>query len=88
MPAIDTQIIEEKTQKSLDKHYEVWYDGSGSNGFDLPGEPSGRGLVAPVTIRDVAGYAGVGVGTVSWRRSNRLITPLTPSPADSRSAKR
>jgi LacI family transcriptional regulator len=65
MPAIDTQIIEEKTQKSLDKHYEVWYDGSGSNGFDLPGEPSGRGLVAPVTIRDVAGYAGVGVGTVS-----------------------
>jgi DNA-binding LacI/PurR family transcriptional regulator len=65
MPAIDTQIIEEKTQKSLDKHYEVWYAGSGSKRFDLPGEPPGGELVAPVTIRDVAEYAGVGVGTVS-----------------------
>jgi DNA-binding LacI/PurR family transcriptional regulator len=65
MPDIDTQIVEEKTQKSLDKHYEVWYTGTGSKRFDLPGEPSGRGLVVPVTIRDVAEYAGVGVGTVS-----------------------
>jgi DNA-binding LacI/PurR family transcriptional regulator len=65
MPDIDAQIIAEKTQKSLDKHCEVWYAGNGSKRFDLPGEPSGRGLVAPVTIRDVAEYAGVGVGTVS-----------------------
>jgi DNA-binding LacI/PurR family transcriptional regulator len=65
MPDIDAQTIGEKSQKSLDKPDEVWYAGNGSKRFDLPGEPSGRGLVAPVTIRDVAGYAGVGVGTVS-----------------------
>jgi DNA-binding LacI/PurR family transcriptional regulator len=65
MPDIATKNIEEKSKKPLDKSQPVWYDGSGSNGSDLPGEPSGRGLVAPVTIRDVAECAGVGVGTVS-----------------------
>jgi LacI family transcriptional regulator len=65
MPDIDTQIVEEKRQKPLDKHWVVWYTGTGSKEFGLPGEPSGRGLVAAVTIRDVAEYAGVGVGTVS-----------------------
>jgi DNA-binding LacI/PurR family transcriptional regulator len=65
MPDIDAQTIGEKSQKSLDKPYKVWYAGNGSKRFDLSSEPSGRGLVAPVTIRDVAEYAGVGVGTVS-----------------------
>jgi len=65
MPGITTKNIEEKNKKTLDKHPVVWYTGTGSNKFDLPGEPSGRGLVAPVTIRDVAERAGVGVGTVS-----------------------
>jgi LacI family transcriptional regulator len=65
MPGITTKNIEEKSKKTLDKHPVVWYTGTGSNGFDLLGEPSGRGLVTHVTIRDVAEHAGVGVGTVS-----------------------
>jgi DNA-binding LacI/PurR family transcriptional regulator len=65
MPDITAQIVEEKRQKPLDKHSVAWYNGTGSKVFGLPVGPSGRGLVAPVTIRDVAEYAGVGVGTVS-----------------------
>lgn len=65
MPGIATQNNREKSQKTLDKHLAVWYIGNGSTWFDLPGGPSGRGLVARVTIRDVAEHAGVGVGTVS-----------------------
>jgi LacI family transcriptional regulator len=65
MPGITTQNIGEKTQKALDKHRVVWYTGTGSKMFHFPLGPLGRGLVAPVTIRDVAEYAGVGVGTVS-----------------------
>jgi LacI family transcriptional regulator len=65
MPGIATQNIEEKSQKPLDKHRLVWYTGTGSKWFHFPPGPIGRGLVAPVTIRDVAEYAGVGVGTVS-----------------------
>jgi DNA-binding LacI/PurR family transcriptional regulator len=65
MPHIATQIVEEERKNLLDKHFVVWYTGTGSKVLDLPDGPSGRGLVAPVTIRDVAEYAGVGVGTVS-----------------------
>jgi LacI family transcriptional regulator len=36
-----------------------------SSRFVFPLGPTGKGLVTPVTIRDVAEYAGVGVGTVS-----------------------
>ncbi len=56
---------EKKTGNPLDRRGEVCYNGTGSKWFHFLGHPTGRGLVAPVTIRDVARYAGVGVGTVS-----------------------
>jgi DNA-binding LacI/PurR family transcriptional regulator len=65
MPAIATKKVEEKRKKLLDKHWGVWYTGTGSKPFHFPPGLIGRGLVAPVTIRDVAEHAGVGVGTVS-----------------------
>lgn len=65
MPASTTSINQKKTQKPLDKYPGVWYTGTGSKWLDFFSEPSGRGFVSPVTIRDVADYAGVGVGTVS-----------------------
>ena len=65
MLGIPVGNTEKRIGNPLDNCGEVCYNGTGSKSLDVPLEPTGRELVAPVTIRDVAEHAGVGVGTVS-----------------------